>query len=71
VSPRYLTPKEVSDWLGVPVETLKLMRSRPGKDPLPFIKVGRFVRYPEDKIREWAERNTFYDTQEAKRHRSA
>jgi excisionase family DNA binding protein len=70
VSPRYLTPKELSEWLKIPEGTLANMRAQPGQDPLPFVKIGRLVRYREDQVRKWLERNTFHDTLEAKEHAS-
>lgn len=55
----------VSEWTGVPVATLRTMRSRPGKDPIPFTKFGRLVRYREDLLLKWIERNTFDDAGDA------
>jgi hypothetical protein len=57
---RMLTETEVSEWLQIPVATLRSERSRPPHDPLPFVRLGRSVRYPEDQILKWIERNTHY-----------
>jgi hypothetical protein len=68
---KLLTPEELSELWKIPVETLNTMRSRPpeGKEPLPFVKIGRLVRYPVDKLEKWLERNTFDDVQQEKRSR--
>jgi len=63
---RLLTEDQVSQWTGVPVATLKSMRTRPGKDPIPFTKFGRTVRYREDLLLKWIERNTFDDTEQSR-----
>lgn len=39
-----LTPKEVSEILGVSIETLNVWRAT-NRYPLPYIKAGRLVRY--------------------------
>jgi hypothetical protein len=66
---RLLTEDQVSQWTGVPVATLRSMRSRPGKDPIPFTKIGRLIRYREDLLMKWLERNTFDDTEQSKEAR--
>lgn len=71
MSPKLFTEQEVSAWLRVPVATLRTMRSRPGKDPIPFVKIGRLVRYREDQLMKWLERNNFNDTEESSAHRRA
>lgn len=43
--PVTLTPKEVSEITGATIGTLEVWRSTK-RYPLPFIKVGRRVRYP-------------------------
>lgn len=62
---KLLTDVEVSEWTGVPLATLRSMRSRPGKDPIPFTKIGRLVRYREDLLLKWMDRNTFDDAGDA------
>jgi hypothetical protein len=59
---KLLTEQQVNEWLQVSVATLRTMRSRPGKDPIPFTKVGKAVRYREDLLLKWIERNTFDST---------
>jgi hypothetical protein len=68
MTPKLLTPKELSDWIKIPEATLATQRARPGRDPIPFIKIGNHVRYPEKEVTKWLERNTFYDTKESKDH---
>lgn len=63
---RLLTAEQVHEWFGIPLATLESMRARPGKDPIPFTKVGRLVRYREDLLLKWLERNTFDDTEQSK-----
>ncbi|MGD9663019.1 MAG: helix-turn-helix domain-containing protein [Porticoccaceae bacterium] len=43
--PVTLTPRETSQVLGATVGTLEVWRST-GRYSLPFVKVGRLVRYP-------------------------
>jgi len=56
---RLLTEKEVSEWIRLSVATLRTMRSRPGRDPIPYTKVGGRVVYREDLLLKWIERNTY------------
>ena len=55
---RLLTSEEAARMMGVAVGTLANMRNK-GKGP-PFIKKGRYVRYWESDIREWAEKDKVY-----------
>jgi hypothetical protein len=64
-----LTEFEVHELFKVPIATLRTMRSRPGRDPIPYVKVGRLIRYRSDQLEEWVRRNTFFDTEEARSHR--
>jgi hypothetical protein len=59
---KMLTEQQVNEWMQIPVATLRTMRSRPGRDPIPYTKVGRTVRYREDLLVKWIERNTFEST---------
>ena len=61
---KLLTEQQVHEWFQVPVATLRCMRSRPGRDPIPFTKIGGAVRYREDLLLKWIERNTFHQTGE-------
>jgi len=56
---RLLTEVQLHEWIGIPVATLRTMRSRPGKDPIPYTKIGKIIRYREDLLLKWMERNTF------------
>jgi hypothetical protein len=44
----YLTEQELSERLKIPLATLRYQRSRPTLDTIPYIKIGRAIRY------EWA-----------------
>lgn len=48
---RYLTPADVADLLGVPVETLyQWRRKRTGP---PAFRIGRHLRYDPARLRQW------------------
>jgi len=68
MNPQFLTETEVHQMLNVPLSYLRKLRHYGGKDPIPFTKIGRTVRYSVDKLNKWIQRNTFYDTQEAQEH---
>ena len=48
---KLLTVSEVSEWLGVPIQTLYGWNHR-GVGPRPF-KVGRHLRYEADDVQAW------------------
>jgi excisionase family DNA binding protein len=54
---RLLTPDEAAELLGVEVQTLAVWRTT-GRYGLPFVTVGRSVRYKAADIEKWIERNT-------------
>jgi predicted DNA-binding transcriptional regulator AlpA len=56
---RLLTETEVAEITKVPVRTLSTWRRKPPADPIPFIKIGRYVRYKYSDIERWIERNTW------------
>ncbi|WP_405963221.1 helix-turn-helix domain-containing protein [Streptomyces sp. NBC_00723] len=50
---RYLTPADVAELLGVPVETLyQWRRKRSGP---PAFRVGRHLRYDPARLRQWVD----------------
>jgi excisionase family DNA binding protein len=49
-----LTPKEVSDILGVSIETLNVWRAT-NRYPLPYVKAGRLVRYRMNDLNQFIE----------------
>ena len=55
LSERLLTPSEVADRLTVAEHTLALWRA--DRRHLPFIKIGRMVRYSEDEVEAFIERS--------------
>ena len=57
MSDKLLTPSEVSEMLGVSVETLNVWRATKRYN-LPYTKVGRLVRYKESDIRAFINNRT-------------
>lgn len=56
-----LTAEQVSEWLQVPVATLRNWRRHPrraGAQPLPSIKLGNHVRYRRGDVEDWLAANT-------------
>ncbi len=51
------TPAETAEYLGVQSQTLAVWRMS-GKYGLPFVKVGRLVRYRQSDIERFVERRT-------------
>ena len=49
-----LTPKDVSEILGVSVETLNVWRAT-NRYPLPYVKAGRLVRYRMTDVNQFIE----------------
>jgi excisionase family DNA binding protein len=54
---KLMKPEEVAEMLGVTVPTLAIWRCTK-RYPLPYIKVGRSVRYSEDSVREFLRSRT-------------
>jgi len=52
---RYLEIKELSEYLGVKVNTLY---SWVNQGKIPYVKLNRLVRFDSTKINEWAEKNS-------------
>lgn len=53
---RYLTPADMSDLLGVPVETLYQWRTK--RTGPPGFRVGRHLRYDPARVAAWVEGQT-------------
>ncbi len=58
LSERLLTPSEVADRLAIAEHTLAVWRV--DRRHLPFIKIGRMVRYSEDEVEAFIERSARY-----------
>lgn len=56
-----LTPAETAELLSVKEQTLSVWRCR-GAHGLPFVRVGRSVRYRRADIEEWMEQRTATST---------
>jgi excisionase family DNA binding protein len=54
VKPRLLTTEQAAEFLGVSAGTLVIWRFH-ARYRLPFVKIGRNVRYDENDLREWLE----------------
>ncbi len=52
-----LTPEQTAELLGVAVQTLSVWRST-ARYPLPYIKVGRNVRYSRADVQQYLDRAT-------------
>jgi excisionase family DNA binding protein len=59
ISERLLSPKEVAEYLGVPVVTLYAWRHR-GAGPTAS-RVGRHLRYRREDVERWLERQAQRD----------
>lgn len=67
---RLLNPRETAAVLGVGVLTLTDWRSRPGNRVLlPFVRVGRLIRYKPRDVADFIERRTYNNTVDAKKPR--
>ena len=60
---KLLTIQEVAEVLGVSKSTVKVWASR---RIIPVTKMGRLVRISPEALKEWMERNTEYDREEAR-----
>jgi hypothetical protein len=67
---KLLTEQDLHEWIGIPIATLRTMRSRPGKDPIPYTKFGKLIRYREDLLLKWIERNTFDCTDQQQEYKA-
>lgn len=58
---RLLTPARTAGILGIPVSTLARWRSE--RRELPYVKVGRVVRYRQEDLDRWIETRTIRPTE--------
>ena len=63
-SPTLLTPSEAADLLGVREQTLAVWRCT-GRHELPFVKVGRRVKYRASDLEKWLLDRTAVSTGQA------
>jgi excisionase family DNA binding protein len=54
---RLLTPTQAAEMLGVNEQTLAVWRSQ-GRYDLPYVRVGRCVRYKLSDVEQWIAMNT-------------
>lgn len=55
--PELLTPEETADWLGMSVESLSQNRYLRNAKTIPYLKVGKRVRYIKDDVIEYVKAN--------------
>jgi excisionase family DNA binding protein len=60
-----LTAKQAADFLGVTVGTLEVWRST-GRYGIPYVKIGRCVRYKVTDLENFLTSRTFTNTSQAK-----
>jgi excisionase family DNA binding protein len=60
--PYYLTETNLSERLNIPVRTLQSQRLR--GDGIPYVKIGRSVRYSLADVEEYLQKNRSYSTRE-------
>lgn len=53
-----LTAREAADYLGVQVQTLAVWRSRNKRQNLPFVRVGKAIRYRLADLERWIDERT-------------
>ena len=61
--PPLATPLQVQNFIGVPVNTLAYWRFEGSH--LPFVKMGRLIRYRRQDVLDFVENNVFNSTAEA------
>lgn len=49
---KYLTPKELANYLGITTQTLAIWRTNKTY-PLPYTKVGGRIRYKAEDVQQW------------------
>jgi len=54
-----LTPEETANYLGVKVQTLAAWRTSK-KYNLPYVKIGKIIRYQQYLVNKWLAENTKY-----------
>jgi len=64
---RLLNTKQASEMLGVDSKSLANSRYSGQGIAIPFVKMGRLVRYKQSDIENFIEKNTFQHTSETKK----
>lgn len=55
-SDELLTVRDVADRLKVPMSFVYSPARRKGPDPIPAIRIGKYLRFDADAVRQWVER---------------
>lgn len=50
---RLFKPQELADFLGVPISFVYDRTCKRTADPIPHIKVGKYVRFDADQVEQW------------------
>jgi len=56
-APKFLTPEEAAAYLGCKPQTLSVWRCTK-RYPLPFVRIGRLVKYRVEDLDKWIARRT-------------
>jgi excisionase family DNA binding protein len=58
-SPKLLTTDEAAELVGAKPQTLSIWRCTK-RHNIPFVRVGRLIRYREQDVLDWLDRNTIH-----------
>jgi excisionase family DNA binding protein len=50
---RLLKPQELADLLGVPISFVYDRTRKNATDPIPHLKVGKYIRFDPDEVQRW------------------
>lgn len=65
-----LTTRQLAQQLNVHESWLRQLRVRGGPDAIPYVRLGRTVRYRVDDVRDWLEKHVVVSTADAERRRA-
>jgi hypothetical protein len=50
-------PQQLAEFLGVPISFIYDRTCRGASDPIPRLKIGKYIRFDPDAVRDWLERH--------------
>ncbi len=59
-----ITRKEAAEYLGIPITTLDVWRSR-GSPAIPFVQMGRLIKYSRRDLERWVIAQTRTETKKS------
>jgi hypothetical protein len=62
---KLLKEEEAAEFLGMTPAALRKRRCVSGPNPIPYVKIGRSVRYSYAQLKKYLEMNTYTNTQQA------